>query len=187
MAGVPADPRSMSPRRAPPWASIAALVVAAALPARAYAQATVSDDSVRAAVQRFYDWYVPVASRVEGPAWMEALSRKQFAFAPQLVAALRADSVAQAKSDGDDEDGLDGDPFLNAQDPCRRYVARGVHHRGAAYLVDVLGSGGCARHTVPDVVVEVVPEGGKLVFTNFRYPDDDSDLLTELKDLHPDP
>ena len=162
------------------------LTCVGAISSRASAQATISDDSVRAVVQRFYDWYAPMASRVEGPAWMEALSRKQFAFAPGLVAALRADSTAEAKSDGD-EDGLDGDPFLNAQDPCRRYVAKQVRHRGAAYLVEVLGSGGCAKHTVPDVVVEVVPDGGRLVFTNFHYPDDDSDLLTELKELHPDP
>jgi len=127
-----------------------------------------------------------MATRVEGPAWMAALSRKQFTFAPELVAALRADSIAQAKSD-DDEDGLDGDPFLNAQDPCRRYVAKTVRHRGDVYLVDVLGSGGCARHAVPDVVVEVVAQGDRLVFANFRYPDDDSDLRTELENLHPDP
>lgn len=179
----------MSHRRVPQWATVVAIVLACAvgLPSRGFAQKAVSDDSVRAAVQRFYDWYVPMASRVEGPAWMEALSRKQFAFAPALVAALRADSVAQAKSDADEEDGLDGDPFLNAQDPCRRYVAKRVRHRGTAYLVDVLGSGGCAKHTVPDVVVEVVPEGDKLVFANFHYPDDDSDLLTELKELHPEP
>jgi hypothetical protein len=157
-----------------------------AFPARGVTQsASISDDSVRAAVQRFYDWYVPVASRVEGPAWMEALARKQFTFAPVLVEALRADSVAQAKSD-DDEEGLDGDPFLNAQDPCRRYVARAVRHRGTSYLVDVLGSGGCAKHTTPDVVVEVVPQGGKLVFVNFHYPDDESDLVAVLKNLHPD-
>jgi len=167
--------------------AVIAAATIVALPTRGAAQgASVSDDSVRAAVQRFYDWYAPMASRVEGPAWMAALARKQFTFAPELVAALRADSVAQAKSD-DDEEGLDGDPFLNAQDPCRRYVAKAVHHRGASYLVDVLGSGGCARHTDPDVVVEVVPQGGKLVFVNFHYPDDESDLVTELKNLHPEP
>ena len=156
-------------------------------PASGVAQTrAISDDSVRAAVQRFYDWYAPMASRVEGPAWMAALSRKQFTFAPELVAALRADSVAAAKSD-DDEEGLDGDPFLDAQDPCRRYTAKAVRHRGASYLVDVLGSGGCGKHTVPDVVVEVAAQGDRLVFTNFHYPDDDSDLLSELKNLHPDP
>ena len=78
---------------------------------------------------------------------------------------------------------MDGDPFLNAQDPCDRYDAVKISARGRVYLVQVLGTGGCVAHTKPDVVVEVGRTGSRWVFLNFRYVDPNDNLLDLLKRL----
>src|SRR5689334_22148325 len=77
-------------------------------PAQSAARAT--QDSVRRAVQAFYDWYTPRASEAgAGPSWMRALRERRTSFAPALVTALRRDSAASARSP-DEVVGLDGDP-----------------------------------------------------------------------------
>jgi hypothetical protein len=147
-------------------------------------------DSVARAVQSFYDWYVPLArSGDAGVTWMRAVRARRFAFAPAIVDALRRDSVASARS-RDEIVGLDGDPFLNAQDPCDRYRVRAARQVGGRFLVDVVGEGGCEAHTRPDVVVELTRRapgasgGPAWRFENFRYPDPPTDLLAMLRRLH---
>jgi hypothetical protein len=144
------------------------------------AQATQSDSAAQAqrAVQEFYSWYVPMAAKTP-PGWMHAIRQKPASFAPAIVRALRADSVAAAAHPSEVV-GLDGDPFLNAQDPCDRYDAVRTTARGKAYLVEVLGTGGCVAHTTPDVIVEVGRSGGRWVFLNFQYSADPNDNLLEL-------
>ncbi|AHG92644.1 hypothetical protein J421_5109 (plasmid) [Gemmatirosa kalamazoonensis] len=141
-------------------------------------------DSVGRVVQAFYTWYTPLATASgAGPAWMRAIHERRTLFAPAIVAALRRDSVASARSP-DEVVGLDGDPFLNAQDPCEHYVVRRARRAGDRFLVDVVGEGGCARHTRADVVVEVMRGASGWRLENFRYPDPPTDLLAMLRRLH---
>lgn len=133
-------------------------------------------------VAEFYAWYAPMAQRDPGPD-MRAVRERPALFSPQLVRALRADSIATAQG-GEEIDGLDGDPFLNAQDPCERYQPIRTRRAGQVYLVEVLGSGGCAVHQTPDVIVQVTFRDGSPVFTNFLYSRKrGDDLLSLLKRL----
>lgn len=160
----------------------------AAAPARAQSPPRSAADSAARAVQAFYAWYVPQArADGAGATWMTAVRARPALFAPALVEALRRDSVASARS-RDEVVGLDGDPFLDSQEPCARYVAGRAVARGARVLVDVTGEGGdCAPRTRPDVVVEVARTRGGWRFENFRYPEPPDDLLALLRRLHPGP
>lgn len=149
----------------------------AGFPLHAQSKPSTIADSVGLVVQAFYTWYVPQAHAANGsPAWMSAVRLRREIFAPRLVEGLRRDSVASARS-RDEIVGLDGDPFLNAQDPCKRYVVRRVRPRDERFLVEVVGVGGCAGHIRPDVIVEVARHGSTFRFENFRYLDPPDDLL----------
>jgi len=137
-----------------------------------------SADSARRTVDDFYTWYVPIQKQTSS-ANMRAIRDRPALFSPELVTALRADSVASAASPGEVV-GLDGDPFLNAQDACDRYATAGVVETGGRFLVQVLGSGGCVAHTTADVTVEVTPTDANLVFTNFIYSPRERDNLVAL-------
>src|SRR5215472_17015290 len=69
-------------------------------------------------VKGFYAWYVPKAEKGTGLEVATEDSAKLFD--PVLLHALSEDSAAQAK-DSTEVVGLDGDPFLNAQDFCQQY------------------------------------------------------------------
>ncbi len=148
-----------------------ALSICVLAPARALAaQGTAAADSALRVVQAFYSWYVPMAAEdADDPAWMRAIRERGALFSRELIDGLRADSVARAK-DPDEVVGLDGDPFLDAQDPCDSYHVRRARPSGDNWLVEVLGSGGCETHNTPDVVVEVARRDGRWVFVNFRDP-----------------
>jgi hypothetical protein len=151
---------------------------AAAQPARG-----TTADSVGRSVQAFYSWYVPMAATEgAGPPWMRALRERRALFAPAIAAALRRDSVASA-ANPDEVVGLDGDPFLNSQDPCDRYVVRRVRRAGDRFLVDVFGEGSCGRHAQPDAVVEVARRPGGWRIENVRYSDPPTNLLEMLRRL----
>ena len=171
--------------RHPICIALAASVFATA-PRSANAQRTSpAADSVQRVVQSFYDWYVPFAQRYHGRAWMPALNYGRIRFSRELTRALRQDSVAQARA-GNEIDGLDGDPFLNAQDPCDRYTVRSAKQKTSMWLLEIVGSGGCARHSKPDVIAEVSAGHDTLTFVNFIYPDSTGgDLLSLLRLLHP--
>jgi hypothetical protein len=96
-----------------------------------------SADSARRAVDEFYGWYVPMQKQTRG-ADMRAIRDKPALFSSELATALRADSVASAASPGEVV-GLDGDPFLNAQDACNQYSSAGVVEIDGRFLVQVLG------------------------------------------------
>jgi len=157
--------------------------------ANAPAQSTkpASQATVRNSVQKFYDWYAPYANRPKSfMPWMRALRRKGLAFSPELTRALRRDSVAQARAKGELV-GLDYDPLLNSQDPCRRYTVSSVTRRASTFSVEVRGAGGCGRHTTPDVVMELRQSAGRLEVVNVRDPaHGNGDLLSALDRLHPD-
>ena len=143
-------------------------------------------DSARRVVQRFYDWYVPRAANPRGrDMYMLAATRGPVSFDPELVRWLRIDSTARARAK-DEVDGLDGDPYLNAQDPCKTYSAQSAEPSGQSFLVGVLGRGGCATHTRSDIVVELGRRNGRWTILEFRDPARNNEgTIALLKKLHP--
>ena len=149
-----------------------------------------ADDAALAAssrdfVQKFYDAYVPgaLAERTT-PASDFAIEHMSASFDGDLLAALKEDSAAQAKST-DGIVGLDFDPFLNSQDPAERYEVGSVKKEGTSYLVEVYAVMSGKRSADPAVIAELAYENGRWLFMNFRYPGND-DLLTVLKVLKAD-
>ena len=134
------------------------------------ARAGSSTDSARFVVQRFYDWYLPRAANPrKRDMLMEAAARGPLPFDRELIRWLRIDSTARARAKGE-IDGLDGDPYLNAQDPCDAYTAQSATATDSSFLVPVLGHGGCARRKGPDVVVELTRRNGRWMVLEFRDP-----------------
>jgi hypothetical protein len=133
--------------------------------------------------QDFYDWYLPLTHKeMKEMPWGLAVRTKTDLFSPALVSALKADSDAKEHSSGD-QVGIDFDPFLASQDPADHYQARNVTCQANRCLVEIW-SGSSAptadKTSKPDVIVELVQEGGTCRFLNFRYPSENSDLLTIL-------
>jgi hypothetical protein len=163
-------------------------VIALCLATGVHAQgsASSSSDAARQAAQRFYDWYVPRAAQPRGKDMiMAAAARGPLAFDRELVRWLRIDSTARARAK-DEVDGLDGDPFLNAQDPCDVYTAAAVTGKSPVFLVEIHGHGRCEAHATPDIVVELTMVAGRWTATEFRDPSRDNEgLIPLLKRLHP--
>jgi len=149
-----------------------------------------ADDSSLAAsgrdfVQKFYDAYVPQALAEQNvPASQFAIEHMSASFDADLLAALKDDAAAEAKS-SDEIVGLDFDPFLNSQDPADSYEVGSATQQGSTYLVDVYPVMAGKRSPEPAVIAELVYENGHWLFANFRYPGND-DLLTVLKTLKAD-
>jgi hypothetical protein len=134
-------------------------------------------------VQEFYDWYAPIALKEHsGPSSDIAIQSKGFDFTPELAKALKEDSNAQKKVQGDVV-GLDFDPFLNSQDPEDRYVVTKVTPRGQGFWVEVHGVVHDKMDTKPSVFAEVVKMRGIYRFENFQYPPGGQNLLSVLKSL----
>jgi hypothetical protein len=166
---------------------LAAMAVAAAASlASAQAETRSERDSVRRAVQAFYSWYTPRAAKPRGVDMvMRAATHGPLSFDPELVKWLRIDSTARARTK-DEVNGLDGDPYFNAQDPCDRYRVQSVRSQDSRFLVDVVGQGGCTAHKNPDVIVVVGRTGGKWVVKEFLDPSRRNEgLLPLLRRLHP--
>jgi len=133
-------------------------------------------------VQKFYDWYTPVAHQHgKTPSWVVALDKQGAAFDPGLVRALRADGAAQKKVSGDIV-GLDFDPFLSSQDPKDKYTVGEATEHDGVYVISVYGVRSGRQNYKPDLVVEVKASKDSFVFTNFRYGAD-GDLVGTLKTL----
>ena len=79
---------------------LAAMAVAAAASlASAQRETQIERDSVRRAVQAFYNWYTPRAAKPRGVDMvMRAATHGPLAFDPELVKWLRIDSTARARS-----------------------------------------------------------------------------------------
>ncbi len=169
---------------------VLAVVIAATavlLPTPVVAQGktdTQAQASARDFVQKFLDWYLPVATSLDRKERkvLVALKRKRDSFDPSLADALRKDEEAQ-EADHDYIVGFDADPFLSGQDTCDRYVATKVSKKGASYMVDVRGEGGCEEYGAPEVVAEVVQRDGRWIFVNFHYPRVQKDFPRVKADL----
>jgi len=134
--------------------------------------------SVREFVQQFYSWYVPKAlSANTDPAWILAVNERSAIFDRELVKRLREDAAAQAKCR--ELVGLDFDPFLNSQDPADRYEVKGISRSGQHFRADISGVPP-GRSPKPDVSVDVLNTGARLVIVNFFYSGG-TDLMTMLK------
>lgn len=144
-----------------------------------------ASDSVKVFVQGFYDWYVPKAlSSHSTPAWSTAVKEKGSCFSPELGRNLREDSEAQAKDEGEIV-GLDFDPFLNSQDPGRRYSVGKVVPKGDSYLVEVHRIISGKPEAKLTATAEVTGKNGQWYFVNFIYPGGHN-LLGVLKALKDD-
>ena len=175
-------PRGMNLRLLP----FAAVLCVASSALQAQVTLRTPADSAQRVVQRFYDWYVARAINPHGRDMvMIAAVEGPLPFDAELVHWLRVDSTARARAVGE-IDGLDGDPYLNAQDPCDRYTARSAVRHGASFYVSVRGQGGCTDHAQPDVVVEVVRRAKGWTIVEFRDPRGGNEgTVALLRRLHP--
>src|SRR5690349_23671853 len=162
-------------------------LVAISVPAIAQQPGPAADAaSCRQFAQDFYTWYVPIVhKRLKGPASDVAVQRKATVFSPDLLHALKEDSEAQAKV-SDDIVGLDFDPFVGGQDPSDRYDLRNPSLKGDRCTVEIwstLRGHNSPKPTKPDVTAELSHQAGGWQFVNFRYPEDNTDLLSILATL----
>jgi hypothetical protein len=136
-------------------------------------------------VQKFYDWYVPLALKTKKePSGYVAIAQRPGLFDAPLLNAITADAEAARKST-DDIVGLDWDPFLYEQDPDHKFVAGDVAEAGGLYRVSVYGVRKGKRDAKPAVVAELKPANDSFVLTNFLYGTD-GDLMGMLKQLADD-
>ncbi|MCU1305747.1 MAG: hypothetical protein JWN45_442 [Acidobacteriaceae bacterium] len=155
----------------------------ASAPAQAAPKA---EASCRAAVQKFYDWYVPEVFR-EKQTWAakSALESKEFAFSPELRKSLREDFAASAANKSEIV-GLDFDPFLASQDPAHKYVVDKVLVKDGHCRADVYGVESGKKAKKPDVRPELQLRGKTWVFVDFHYPQENGSLLSILRELRKD-
>src|SRR5215469_4999298 len=139
-------------------------------------------------VQSFYDWYVPkdLKRGDSSPSWDMAISQKSAMFDADLLNYLNEEQKAEKKSKGDlEDDSMDFDPFLNAQDMAEVYTADKVTPKGDSYWVEVYGTWNGEKSPKPDVIPEVALKNGNWVFVNFHYlgseSSPDTDLIADLK------
>ncbi len=157
---------------------LAFLLVTTAAPAAA--QATPDVHAAEAFVRRFYTWYLPLFKH-SPDAEDTALSRHPAWFAPALRAALRADERESGRTG--DIDGLDGDPFLNAQDWCQGIVIGSGAVRDSIVAVPVYDVCDGHRADTAHVIADLKPAGASWVFVDFESPGQKNllALLAELK------
>ena len=163
--------------------------ILAAAPCFAFAQVASTPDqsaSCRRFARAFYNWYVPlIAKPSNGPASDIALRRKAEVFEPALLQELKLDSEARARAKGELV-GIDFDPFVGGQDPADRYEVRAVrwqNNQCSAEVWSVSTPGTAAPTGKPDVVAEILQHDGHWQFSNFRYPELNTDLATVLAQL----
>jgi hypothetical protein len=164
--------------------AVLALCIGSSLSAQS--PANPAQDTVARAVQGFYDWYLP---RFVKPGRLDvmmlAATSGPLPFDTILVHWLRIDSTARVRAKGK-IDGLDGDPYLNAQDPCDTYSVQAIRPRGAELLVDVLGGGGCRAHQKADVTVVLGLKAGRWTILEFLDPSRHGEgVIPLIKRLHP--
>ena len=142
--------------------------------------------SIRAAVQEFYDWYVPKALSADiSRAWELTFKDRSSNFSPELSRLLKEDSDAQAKCS--ELVGLDWDPILSGQNPAEHYEVGNIRSEGAAakgaeiYRADVFRVESGEKSPKPDVTAEFVVDNESWYFVNFYYHRHGKGLLTILR------
>ncbi|MES2426843.1 MAG: hypothetical protein V4560_07695 [Bacteroidota bacterium] len=156
------------------------------------AQSSPNDKTiVKAFVQKFYDWYVPLYN-AEKVSYVGAINKEPAYFDFKLIHVIIRDYKEQPDGAGEIL-GLDFDPFLGAQDTGWDYQAGNVNQTGKKFLVDIHGaSTGKSKKEIlaakVHLIAEVQKTEGQWKFTNFIYPDTKYpiDLLTLLTNLRKD-
>jgi hypothetical protein len=130
--------------------------------------------------REFYTWYVPIAQKSDGLA--AVLKLRPNALTPALTDALKADRAASAKVK-DEIVGLDGDPFLDTQDPCERYEVGIAAPGGTRALVPIYSVCQGTRSPKPAFTVELLLQKDKWQIANihFQRGGDLMGLLAQLK------
>lgn len=137
-------------------------------------------DSARRFAQSFYDWYVPLGERAADKRYDSLLMTRAGQFAAPLRTALKEDMDAQQRTSEVVSVIGEYDPFLNSQDPCKRYEAREsvASHNGYAVAIYGVCDQGAAALAV---IVDVERNNETWIFTNFHIPEQPkSDLLSAL-------
>ncbi len=124
--------------------------------------------SVRAFVQKFYDWYLNTSMEDPRPAWEFLLDEPPATLSPELISALKVDWEAQQKVDNENV-GLDFDPFFSGNDPCDRYVVGKVHSKAGHYLVDMYCIRNEKKESKPCAAADVVRKNGRWLIVNVWY------------------
>lgn len=151
------------------------------------ADATTPEESCRAFVQDFYNWYAQKAANETTNVSMLALAVKDRSsdFSPELFQALKEELAAEKKDDGDVW--IDFDVFLNSQDVADRYEAGSPGRRDKTYWVEVYGIWSGKKRSKPDVVPELELKRGQWTFVNFHYGErKGQDLLNVLRSVRED-
>ncbi|HEY3780871.1 MAG TPA: hypothetical protein VGL56_07295 [Fimbriimonadaceae bacterium] len=166
-----------------PRAALVPLSLAIALASNAQ-----HNQKVRDFVQRFYDWYTPIASGHDKIIASDyVIEQKSSLFTSRLLRALKDDSQAEANDKSGYTVGLDFDPFMASQDPDKHYKVGGIRTKGHAFWLDLhrVVSGKIDAEVV--VIAEVIQTRGQYQFADFFYPrPPGQDLLTVLKRLKKD-
>jgi hypothetical protein len=143
--------------------------------------------SCRRFAQDFYSWYLPlIHQRRNYPTSDIAIQRKATVFEPALLRALKVDSVAQRRANGEIV-GIDFDPFVGS-DGAENYELRKAYLHGDRCLVEVWQTppnDNSWKPAKPDVIAELSKQAGHWQFRNFFYPDangsnGNSDLISAL-------
>jgi len=127
--------------------------------------------SCRAFVQQFYDWYVnPYVTHGQGPAWYDVGRLKPQILSPELRRLLMKESDEEKACGCIDH--LDSDPFVNSQDPYRKYVVKSVSAADGQCNAIVEGA--------TEVRPELMRTATGWVFVNFHYRYYSEDGKTKL-------
>jgi len=156
-------------------AAILSFALSVAAPTLSRAQGTA--DSAREFVQRFYDRFLTALAAGSGA--FLAVREDTTVVAPEVVEMLRWSHSQFVATGG----GLDFDPITNSQDPCEHYIAEAVSRRSHHLFIDVFGVCGGSRTKRPVVIAEVARVRASWVFVDFWYPDDHSDLKSDVRRL----
>jgi type II secretory pathway pseudopilin PulG len=158
-------------------AAILSFALSVAAPTLSRAQGTA--DSAREFVQRFYDRFLTALAAGSGA--LLAVEEDTTVLAPELVDMLKWNQSQFDPMRG--QEGLDFDPITNSQDPCEHYIAEAVSRRSHHLFIDVFGVCGGSRTKRPVVIAEVARVRASWVFVDFWYPDDHSDLKSDVRRL----
>jgi hypothetical protein len=150
-------------------------------------------DSAIEMVQAFYDWYVPLANNMSlhGAEYDSVLANPRSWLSPEFLAAFRNDVEVQRRDTSGDLVSVSGnyDVFLNSQDPCGHYQARGAKATAHGYEVAMYGV--CNDTRAPDttaaILAEVARSGARWQIVNFKTPGEPaSDLRALLASTKPE-
>lgn len=137
------------------------------------APTAVSDaaDSARRVIAAFYAWYLPGALTPTSTqrAWYRVLDERPAVLSDSLFKALTRDREAQ-RTAPDVIAGLDGDPFLNSQDPCTAYSVVSATQSGAQVIVVIQPT--CAGDREPQSPFKaiMIRHDRAWVVADFEYP-----------------